>query len=134
MKEIPAVVLITGEEEYLVDQELVNLIEQITDQGQYEFEIIRLDGEEVDPQELEQQLKTVTLFSSAQIVTVKNPPWMGNPRGKKGKSVKDFEKVIISFLEHPNEGIYLIITCREATASNPVASAIKKKGEIREIK
>lgn len=119
---------IWGEEEYLVESELKNIVQQISIASGEEPEKVSVDADELDAFALAQVLEFSPLFAADRVVIIRRPGWLGKSY-RKAKKIDDICRVLSDAIEN-NDQQTIIITSIERNASNPVAKLLEKKAKV----
>lgn len=120
---------IWGEEEYLIDREIKQILSQIETETGEEPEKINLDADELGAQELAQTLEFSPMFSTGRVVAIKKPFWLAKS-GRKIKKMEEARQVIKDYLNQTNTGQTLILTFPEHNASNPLVKYLDKRARV----
>jgi DNA polymerase-3 subunit delta len=121
--------LLWGEEEYIIDQEIDSIIEQLKTESGEEPERISLDADELSTSELMQSLDFSPLFASRRVVVVKKPFWLAKSN-RKTRKMEEAWQVIKDYLNQTWAGQTLILTFPEHNSSNPLVKLLDKKAQV----
>ncbi len=122
-----------GEETYLIDQSVKQIVAQLQEENGEEPELIMVDGDEISSMELGETLQFSALFAFSRVVVIRNPSWLGK-NTRKVKKAEEIVKVIQNYLAQNQLGQILILCSAEYNASNPVTKLLAKQAKIVEIK
>lgn len=122
-----------GEESYLIDRRIKDIVERVREEDGEEPELVLVDGDEITSLELGETLQFSALFALSRVVVIKNPAWLGK-NARKVKKAEEIVKVIQDYLSQNQSGQTLVLCSVEYNASNPVAKVLAKHAQIAEIK
>ena len=98
VNQIPAVFLITGEEELLMKRYLAVLTEKVVPAGMHDLNLVSFEGKDFTIEGLLESFETLPVMSDRKLVVVKNPSFLET----KGTALTDKEeKQLIHYLKHP---------------------------------
>ncbi len=125
--------LVWGQEQYLIEEQIQKLIEQINlDLGE-EVEIISLDADEISAPHLAEILEFSPLFTMARIIVIKRPFWLTKSRRKNNK-IEETARVWSNYLQSPPAEQFIILTAEEFAPANTVIKAMGKSLQVIECK
>lgn len=119
---------IWGEEEYLIEEKIRQIVEQMHDSTGAPPERITVDADELDAAGLARALEFSPLFALNRVVIIRRPGWL-DKSNRKTKKADDISRVLTDSLEQ-GEGQIIIITARENNAGNPVTKLLTKKANV----
>lgn len=119
---------IWGEEEYLVEEEISRIVQQMADSAGDAPERVTVDADELDAAGLARALEFSPLFALNRVVIIRRPGWL-EKSNRKSKKADDICRVLSDSLEQ-GEGQVIIITALENNASNPVVKFLTKKAHV----
>ncbi len=123
------VYFIWGEEPFLIDVKINEIITRLKEQSGEEPELNYLDTDESGPVELLETLEFNSLFALQRVLIIKRPSWLGKAKRKAAKS-GDIEKVFRDYLQREHEGQVLIITAVEHNSSNALVKLLDKEATV----
>ncbi len=106
--------LITGEDSYLRK----DAIQRMQEEGNFQKQTVR--GEKVDPADLEERLRSRTMFDQSRLVVVSDPD---------GRFLKDRKEWIQNYLEHPSTEHLLLIECPSPHGNLKSVRLLKESGQ-----
>lgn len=127
------VFLIWGQEQFLIDLEISKIISFFKTEAGEEIEIIRLDADELSPQELLANLEFSPLFAIRRILILKKPHWV-EKSGRNTSKTEVYLQIIKDYLDMDNSGQVVIITAGELDASSKVVKLLKQYAQIVNVK
>lgn len=119
---------IWGEEEYLVEKEIMQIIQQMYDASGGEPERVSVDADELDAAGLARALEFSPLFALNRVVIIRRPGWL-DKSNRKTKKIDDICRVLSDSFEQ-GEGQTIIITAIEHNAANPAVKLLDKKAQV----
>lgn len=122
-----------GDESYLIDQRIRDIINEVRQENGEEPEVVPVDADEINALELGQTLEFSPLFALSRVVIIKRPVWLGKS-SRKLRKIEESLQVLQDYFEHDNHGQVLIITSSEHNASNPVTKFLDKKAKVINVK
>lgn len=122
-----------GEESYLIDRKVQEIISAVEKENGEEPEIVLVDADEVSQLELGQTLDFSPLFAFGRVVVIKKPAWLGKS-SRKAKKIEESLQVLQDYFQHDHHGQVLIIISAEHNATNPVTKLLDKKAQVINIK
>ncbi|HPF19893.1 MAG TPA: DNA polymerase III subunit delta [Syntrophomonas sp.] len=122
-----------GDEPYLIEQKIKDLLARIQKENGEEPEVVRLDGDEMSSRELGETLQASSLFSFARVVIIKNPAWLGK-NSRKAKKAEEIAHLLEDYLVSNPVGQTLVICAAEHVAANPVAKILSRQAQGENIK
>lgn len=127
----PAVLLLYGCEDYLVDWAANSLVKRFVNQGALSLDYVKLgdDGQGADA--VLEACNTFSIFSERRVVWAKDFPALksANP---KGFTISDREK-LIEYVKNPNEGTLLIFSAETLEEKSEFVKELKKLCKIYEF-
>ena len=124
---------IWGEEAFLIDQKIKDIHALIQEESGEEVELLYLDGDELSPPRLLEELEFSPLFSLQRIVVIKRPSWLGKS-GRKSSRNEEILKVFQDYLQRETPGQTLIITAVEHNSTNALVKLLDKQATVIECK
>lgn len=125
-----ALYFIWGEEDYLIDQQIREITVRVNGRAGDEVEIVQLDGEEMTPYELGEQLEFSPLFALYRVVVIKRPHWLGKGTKKRGGKGEAFVQVMNDYLDSLPAGQTLILCCDSCEKTNPLVKRLSQEAVI----
>jgi DNA polymerase III, delta subunit len=122
-----------GEEVYLIDKKIAEIIDEVWKAGGEEPEVVYVDAEEISALDLGQTLEFSPLFTLARVVIIKRPGWLGKSY-RKLRKIEETLQVLQDYLQNDNHGQVLIITSAENNASNPITKLLVKNARVINVK
>lgn len=116
--------LIFGQERYLIDKEIERVRAGLSRESGAEAELVYIDADELTPQQLLEQLDFSPLFALERVVVVRRPSWLGKTRRKAAK-VEQLVEGIGAFLSEPIPGQVVIFISDDDVSTHPL---MKKLG------
>jgi len=111
--------LIFGQESYLIDKEIERVRAQISRDSGAEVELVYVDADELTPQQLLEQLDFSPLFALQRVVVIRRPYWLGKTRRKAAK-VDQLVESLADFLKRGISGQTVIFTSTEDVSKHPL--------------
>ena len=109
LDQMPAVFLITGEEELLMKRYLQSLIQQVILPGMQDLNLVIHEGKDFTIDGLLESLETLPVMADKKLVVVKNPSFLET----RGVSLTDKEeRKILHYLNQPAGGTCLALYCQ----------------------
>jgi DNA polymerase-3 subunit delta len=133
MQQSNSVYYFWGDEPYLIDQNISNIIAQIQQENGEEPELLLLDGDETSSLGLGEILQSSSLFALNRVVVIKNPAWLSKS-SRKAKKAEEIARILEDYLAHIPAGQTLIICASEHQATNPVAKLLSKQVQTVNVK
>jgi DNA polymerase-3 subunit delta len=133
MEKSQRIYYIWGDEPYLIDQRIKDMVALIQVENREEPEIVMLDGDEMSSLELGETLQSSSLFSLQRLVVIKNPAWLGK-NSRKAKKAEEIAHLLEGYVASIPVGQTLIICTAEHVAANPVAKVLNKYACVESIK
>lgn len=133
MQQSNSVYYFWGDEPYLIDQSISNIIAQIQQENGEEPELLLLDGDETSSLGLGEILQSSSLFALNRVVVIKNPAWLSKS-SRKAKKAEEIDRILEDYLAHMPAGQTLIICAPEHQATNPVAKRLTKQAQTVNVK
>jgi DNA polymerase-3 subunit delta len=128
---LKAVYLFYGDEKYLMEQYLQNVVEAYVEKGQEDFNLHYFDGEQASVSEVLDACETLPFFSSHKVVIVKNAPYF---RSKKNDLTDASLERILNYIKAPSSETYLFFMVNEAIDKRKkITKAVEGKGRIVEF-
>ena len=124
---------IWGEESFLIDQKIKEIHSKMQEESGEEVELLYLDGDELSPPRLLEELEFSPLFSLQRMVVIKRPFWLGKS-GRKLSRNEEILKVIQGYFQRETPGQTLVITAAEHNSSNALVKLLDKKAKVIECK
>lgn len=124
---------IWGEESFLIDQKIKEIHSKMQEESGEEVELLYLDGDELSPQRLLEELEFSPLFSLQRMVVIKRPSWLGKS-GRKLSRNEEILKVLQGYLQRENPGQTLVISAAEHNSSNTLVKLLNKQTAVIECK
>ncbi len=122
-----------GEEAYLIDLRIKDIVSQVRDDNGDEPELVLVDGDELSSLELGETLQFSGLFALSRVVIIKNPAWM-TKNTRKAKKAEEIVRVLEDYLAHDQTGQSLVICCAEHNSTNPVVKLLDKQAQVINVK
>lgn len=108
-EQLPAVFLITGEEELLMKRYLLALTRQVIPPGMQDLNLVTFEGKDFTIEGLLEALETLPVMAERKLVVVKNPSFLET----KGITLTEREeKKLLQYLEKPAFSTCLVFYCR----------------------
>lgn len=123
------VYFIWGEEPFLIDAKINEIIAQLREQSGEEPELTYVDADELSPVELLETLEFNSLFALQRVLIIKRPSWLGKTKRKAARG-SDIEKVFRDYLQSEHEGQVLIVTADEHNSSNALVKLLDKEAAV----
>ena len=133
MQQSNSVYYFWGDEPYLIDQNISNIIAQIQQENGEEPELLLLDGDETSSLGLGEILQSSSLFALNRVVVIKNPAWLSKS-SRKAKKAEEIARILEDYLANIPAGQTLIICASEHQATNPVAKLLSKQVQTVNVK
>ena len=124
---------IWGGESFLIDQKIKEIHALIQEESGEEVELLYLDGDELSPPRLLEELEFSPLFSLQRMVVIKRPSWLGKS-GRKSSRNEEILKVLQDYLRRETPGQTLIITAAEHNSTNALVKLLDKQAAVIECK
>ncbi len=124
---------IWGEETFLIDQKIKEIHSNIQEESGEEVELLYLDGDELSPPRLLEELEFSPLFSLQRMVVIKRPSWLGKS-GRKLSRNEEIRKVLQGYFQRATPGQTLVITANEHNSSNALVKLLDKQATVIECK
>jgi len=124
---------IWGTEAFLIDQKIKEIHYLMQEESGEEVELLYLDGDELSPPRLLEELEFSPLFSLQRVVIIKRPFWLGKS-GRKSSRNEEILKVLQDYLQRETPGQTLLITAIEHNASNVLVKLLDKQATVIECK
>lgn len=124
---------IWGEESFLIDQKIKEIHSKMQEESGEAVELIYLDGDELNPPRLLEELEFSPLFSLQRMVVIKQPSWLGRS-GRKLSRNQEILKVLQGYWQRENPGQTLVITAAEHKSSNALVKLLDKQTTVIECK
>lgn len=124
---------IWGEEAFLIDQKIKEVHSKMQEESGEEVELLYLDGDELSPPRLLEELEFSPLFSLQRMVVIKRPSWLGKS-GRKSSRNEEMLKVLQDYLQRETPGQALIITAAEHNSTNALVKLLDKQATVIECK
>lgn len=115
-----------GEEPFLIDAKINEIIAQVRQQSGEEPELTYVDADELGPVEFLETLEFNSLFALQRVLIIKRPSWLGKSKRKVARG-SDIEKIFRDYLQREHEGQILIITASEHNSSNALVKLLDKE-------
>lgn len=122
-----------GDEAYLIDQSIRDIIAEIQQESGEEPELLLLDGDETSSLGLGEILQSSSLFALNRVVVIKNPAWLSKS-SRKAKKAEEIARILEDYLANIPAGQTLIICAPEHQATNPVAKQLAKQVQTVNVK
>lgn len=132
MENLP-VYYLWGEEAYLIEQKIHDIVAGVQAVSGEEPEVVLVDSDEMSALELGETLEFSPLFALSRVVVIKNPAWLGK-NTRKAKKAEEIVKLLQDYLAGGVTGQTLILSSPEYNASNPVSKLFAKQAQIIEVK
>lgn len=131
VEQIPAVFLITGEEELLMKRYLAALTEKVVPAGMHDLNLMIFEGKEFTIQGLLESFETLPVMSLKKLVVVKNPSFLET----KGVSLTDKEeRQLLHYFKKPAEGTCVAFYCtKKPDGRKKTLKAIKQMARIEDF-
>ncbi len=117
--------LIYGQERYLIDKEIERVRAGLGRNCGAEPEVVFIDADELTPEQLLEQLDFSPLFALERVVVIRRPSWLGKPRRKAAK-VEQLVDGLAAFLSEPIPGQVVIFTSDEDVSAHPLMKKLAK--------
>ncbi len=129
--QIPAVFLITGEEELLMIRYLATLTEKVVPQGLHDLNLMNFEGKDFTMEGLLESFETLPVMSEKKLVVVKNPSFLET----KGVSLTDKEeRQMTHYLKQPSPGTCVVFYCtKKPDGRKKILKAIKKMARMEDF-
>ncbi|MDD2372908.1 MAG: DNA polymerase III subunit delta [Syntrophomonadaceae bacterium] len=124
---------IWGEEAFLMDRKIKEIHSLMQEESGEEVELLYLDGDELSPPRLLEELEFSPLFSLQRMVVIKRPSWLGKSRRKSSRN-EEILKVLQGYLQRQTPGQTLIITAAEHNSTNALVKLLDKQATVIECK
>lgn len=122
-----------GKEQFLLDQQVKKIVEQVSERVGEEPEVLHLDTDEISPRELREHLEFSPLFNLYRVAVIKRPYWLGKGK-KRGNKSEEFIRVINDYLDSAPQGQTLILTAEVLEKTNALIKRLSKEAQIIECK
>lgn len=122
-----------GQERYLIDKRINEIIAELYKKTGEEPEVVPVDADEMTALELGQTLEYNPLFALSRVVIINNPSWLGKS-GRKARKIEESLQVLQDYCQYDSVGQVLIITCPERNATNPINKFLGKNAQAVNIK
>lgn len=125
-------------DEYLVDEKLKAIINDITAQTGSEPELVFINDDDMGIDELQDNLHNSSLFGLARVIIIKNPWWLQKAPRKTAK-IKEINEVFTEYFLHDYPEQFLIVTTVSETftdkkgkksPNNPVLKLFIEKTKV----
>lgn len=123
-----SMLIICGPEDYLRDREQDKYIAGLAETAGNLPEIVKLTPE-FTAGELGAQLEFSPLFAWQRLVVIKDPPWL-TANYRKVKHYKQFEDLLLTYLQSPPPEQTLLINLKQLPKQNPLAKALQVRARI----
>ena len=133
MQQLNRVNYFWGDEPYLIDQSIREIIAQVQAEEGEEPELLLLDGDDMSSYELGEILQSSSLFALSRVVVIKNPAWLGK-NSRKAKKAEEIAHVLEGYMASIPTGQTLIICAPEHFATNPAAKILTKHARTVNVK
>ena len=124
---------IWGEEAFLIEQRIKEIHAHMQEESGEEVEMLYLDGDELSPSRILEELEFSPLFSLQRMVVIKRPSWLGKS-GRKSSRNEEILKVLQDYWQRETPGQTLIITAAEHNSSNGLVKLLDKQATVIECK
>ncbi|SMP39635.1 DNA polymerase III subunit delta [Anoxynatronum buryatiense] len=124
VEQVPAVFIITGEEELLMKRYLQALIQLLIPPGMQDMNLVTYEGKDFTIEILLEAVETLPVMARRKLVVVKNPSFLET----KGAALTEKEeKKLLQYLERPSSSTCLLFFCRvKPDGRKKILRAIKK--------
>jgi DNA polymerase-3 subunit delta len=122
-----------GEESYLTDRKIKEIIAELVQESGDDPEIVLVDTDTMTALELGQTLDFSPLFALTRVVIIKRPLWLGKSTRKLRKTEESLQ-VLQDYFGRDNNQQVLILTSIEHNNSNPVARFLDQHTQVINIK
>jgi DNA polymerase III subunit delta len=110
VSQMPAVMMVTGEEELLMERFLKGLIETIIPPGTQDFNLSLLEGRDFSVDSLIESLETLPVMAQRKMVIVRNAPFLES----KGSGLTEKEEAkLLAYLKSPSSEATLVFYCQK---------------------
>jgi DNA polymerase-3 subunit delta len=133
MEQLQKICYLWGDEPYLIEKKIRDIIARIQAEDREEPEIIWLDSDEMSALELGETLQSSSLFSFKRVVIIKNPAWLGK-NNRKAKKAEEIAHILEDYTASIPAGQILVICSAEYVAANPVAKVLTKHARTENVK
>lgn len=116
-----------GNEAFLVDQEIKNIIRDFAGNGE-EVEVEYVDVEDLSPHELLEKMYFSPLFTLQRALIIKNPYWLEKVRRR--DLTQEIVQVFEEYLASKGEGQIVIISSLQHNTSNKIVSWLDKNARV----
>lgn len=121
----PPVMLMYGEEEYLIEWACRSLAEKFTDEAMRNMDFVKLCGEECTVDGIIEACDTFSVFSERRIVWARDfGPLVKKTVGGFGENEK---QKLSAYMENPNDRAILIFSCVKPDDGGSLAKLLKKQ-------
>lgn len=125
------VYLFYGDEKYLMEQYLQNVVDAYVEKGQEDFNLHYFDGDQATVAEIIDACETLPFFASHKVVIVKNTPYF---RSKKNDLTDASSERLLNYLTEPSNETYLFFMVNESIDKRKkITKAVETKGRIVEF-
>jgi len=125
------VYLFYGEEQYLMEQYVQNVVKKCVPEGQEDFNLHYFDGDQTSLDAILDACETLPFFADHKVVIVKNTPYF---RSKKADLSEALAERLLTYLQEPSNQTYLFfITSDSIDKRKKVTKAVDKKGRAVEF-
>lgn len=119
-------ILIHGQERYLVDREIERVQAALRDSSGTDPELVFIDADESTPQQILEQLDFSPLFALERVAVIHRPQWLVKTRRKAGKTQQLFN-ALADFLSEPLLGQVVIFTSDEDVSAHPFMKKLSSR-------
>lgn len=125
------VYLFYGQERYLIDQFIDQMIDKYVPESYRDFNLVMFDGEKASADEIIDACETVPFFNEVKIIVVKNATFF---RSKKAGLTDASEQRLLDYFNQPLESSKLFFISNQAVDKRKkVSKDIKKHGRLIEF-
>lgn len=119
-------ILIYGQERYLIDKEIKQIRAALCDSSGNDVELVFIDADESTPEQILEQLDFSPLFSLERVAVIRRPKWLEKGGRQKGKNER-LINALTDFLSEPPPGQIVIFTSDQDTSSHPLFKKLGKR-------
>lgn len=120
---------IWGEEEYLIEREVEEIIKNVGKTTGDEPERVVVDAGELDTAGLAQTLEFTPLFALSRVVILRHPPWLGKGN-RKTKKVDEICRTLNDCRENGGDGQTVVLTATEHISTSPVVKWLDGNAQV----
>lgn len=129
-------ILLYGEEDFLLNKELAKLKKKLVDPGLETFSYQQLEGKRERFDEIIMNIQSLPTFSATRLVVIKEPFFLKSAAGKKDEADSSKqEQLLFASLENIPDGVTVVIAVNGSVdMRQKAAQFLKKNAEVKEFK